>query len=774
VSKNWILNLIALNFFARHKKKVLIIAAVSLLSVVLLIVPKPAHAGLFSMAFDAFSELISYLATIVFWLLGQLLKLAGGLFNWALDPARQQFTKAQMVQDGWKITRDIANMFFALILVIIAFATILGIESYGVKAVLPKLIIAALLINFSLVIAGVMIDFTQVLTNYFFKSLSGDISQQLVANLNVGTTFKPPPEWRTITAPNPTYPTKGECTTPPNTEKKEITYSLPSGATAGSGEFMCFAPTPPATKSTEVPGEQFLRITFSTILGAVLLAVAIFALVAGAILLIIRVIYLWFLLILAPLAWLSYAFPALHGQWSKWWHTFFSQAFFAPIYVMMIYIAIKASKVLPKATSITTDAGSFDASFIYNYLIVIGFLIGALIVARTMGAYGASAIISAGKKAQGTAQKWTKRQAMKPINAGVDRAGGVKDRVTTRMNLGLGKLANKLGMAKTEARFKLRAEKDQRKLSERPYMKKQQEILTHASDQYLVNKVREGDMTATYVAYQKGLHRKYEIDEATGNVKKDLSGNDIPLMDATLVKKMNDNFLKMNDRETAGKLIEARVDALEPAKIEGAVANAVQSGNAHLISAMALQNKKVMDALCKYAQPKDIEAIRNRSKQHETALTTTLTKLSTDSRAATSAATISALKVKIGAGTATDAEKQTVEEDDRIQLAYSSQSGDIRNLSVEQASTWAKKAGPDGLKRMQFLDSAGKATPFDLSDHIHREIAKNIPANKLRNIVENMVNDQQAKEILDYIKTDPGASGHVIATKDPYLSNLNP
>jgi hypothetical protein len=50
--------------------------------------------------------------------------------------------------NGWVITRDIANMFFIVILLVIAFATILQIEQYNYKKWLPKLILMAILINF--------------------------------------------------------------------------------------------------------------------------------------------------------------------------------------------------------------------------------------------------------------------------------------------------------------------------------------------------------------------------------------------------------------------------------------------------------------------------------------------------------------------------------------------------------------------------------------------------------------------------------------------------
>ena len=56
-----------------------------------------------------------------------------------------------VVQEGWRISRDIANAFFILIMLWIAFTIIFSIEQYGGKRLLVRTIIVALLINFSLV-----------------------------------------------------------------------------------------------------------------------------------------------------------------------------------------------------------------------------------------------------------------------------------------------------------------------------------------------------------------------------------------------------------------------------------------------------------------------------------------------------------------------------------------------------------------------------------------------------------------------------------------------
>lgn len=68
-----------------------------------------------------------------------------------------------MVQAGFQFTSGLANMFLILILVVLAFAIILRIESFQVKKALPRLLIVALLLNFSLLFIGMLVDISQVI-----------------------------------------------------------------------------------------------------------------------------------------------------------------------------------------------------------------------------------------------------------------------------------------------------------------------------------------------------------------------------------------------------------------------------------------------------------------------------------------------------------------------------------------------------------------------------------------------------------------------------------
>ena len=74
---------------------------------------------------------------------------------------------------GLSITKGFANMGFILFLVVIALATVLRIEEYKAKKTLLTLILIALLVNFSPVFCGIIIDFSNILMNFFLSAITG-------------------------------------------------------------------------------------------------------------------------------------------------------------------------------------------------------------------------------------------------------------------------------------------------------------------------------------------------------------------------------------------------------------------------------------------------------------------------------------------------------------------------------------------------------------------------------------------------------------------------
>jgi len=109
------------------------------------------------------------------------------ILNWASNPnLTGGVVRNSFVMDAWGIVRDFTNLFFILIVVAIGIATALRIKSYEVKKTLPRLILVAILINFSPVICGVVIDASNIFMNFFLTAGSAGFGETMTLSSAVG------------------------------------------------------------------------------------------------------------------------------------------------------------------------------------------------------------------------------------------------------------------------------------------------------------------------------------------------------------------------------------------------------------------------------------------------------------------------------------------------------------------------------------------------------------------------------------------------------------
>lgn len=99
---------------------------------------------------------------------------AGGLLGYITNLTTihtsiiEQFSKQDSsIYKAWSAFRNIANVGFVIMLLVVIFSQVtnIGISNYNIKKILPKLIITAILVNFSYLIMGVLIDFSQIVGN---------------------------------------------------------------------------------------------------------------------------------------------------------------------------------------------------------------------------------------------------------------------------------------------------------------------------------------------------------------------------------------------------------------------------------------------------------------------------------------------------------------------------------------------------------------------------------------------------------------------------------
>src|SRR3989344_3386288 len=79
--------------------------------------------------------------------------------------------KSAFVGQAWGVVRDLSNIFFILILLYVAAKIILDLGGHEAKQTIAKVVIIALLINFSMFFTQVIIDTSNVLALVFYNKM---------------------------------------------------------------------------------------------------------------------------------------------------------------------------------------------------------------------------------------------------------------------------------------------------------------------------------------------------------------------------------------------------------------------------------------------------------------------------------------------------------------------------------------------------------------------------------------------------------------------------
>ena len=88
--------------------------------------------------------------------------------------------KGASVYAAWQIFQSFANIVFVIVLLVVIFSQLtgIGIDNLGIKRVLPKLIVAAVLINLSYIICMLLVDISNIVgvgTNSLFSSITSSV-----------------------------------------------------------------------------------------------------------------------------------------------------------------------------------------------------------------------------------------------------------------------------------------------------------------------------------------------------------------------------------------------------------------------------------------------------------------------------------------------------------------------------------------------------------------------------------------------------------------------
>ncbi|MBR2839985.1 MFS transporter [Candidatus Saccharibacteria bacterium] len=125
------------------------------------------------------------------WILCPIIEGVSNLGNWLWGEVETNFMQIRVgdffqgdggagVQQAWSTFRDIANVIFIILFMFVIFSQLtgIGIDNYGIKKIMPKLIVVAILINLSYVICLLAVDLSNILgtgLNALFTSIADGI-----------------------------------------------------------------------------------------------------------------------------------------------------------------------------------------------------------------------------------------------------------------------------------------------------------------------------------------------------------------------------------------------------------------------------------------------------------------------------------------------------------------------------------------------------------------------------------------------------------------------
>jgi hypothetical protein len=283
------------------------------------------------------------------WLICPMIKGVEGVVSWIETNIIQPFlhtpplsfdaTCAQNNDTGclysvWNIIRTIANISFILIFLVIIFANTLGwnLNAYAVRKILPKLIAAGLLVQFSFMICAIAIDIANVIGGGIFTLIDGLL---------------------------PGY-----------------AGSIGGGAAAGSGFLGLSALMVGAVTAIGIANSAAaLTVLLGAFLGVLLTFLT----------LVLRQIVITLLVILSPLAFAAWVLPGTEKYFEEWWEVFTKLLLMYPL-IMLIFAAGKLFAVAAGATAATHGMGPLFALIGVTaplFLIPIAFGIAGSIFGRT-------------------------------------------------------------------------------------------------------------------------------------------------------------------------------------------------------------------------------------------------------------------------------------------------------------------------------------------------------------------------------------------------------
>jgi hypothetical protein len=303
----------------------------------------------------AFKQILGIMGEILLRIGALILSLAGLLFdlvlNYTIVDMAKNLSAANGVGGGinaaWSTLRDVGNIVFIFVLLWASIQTILQIGG-DLNKTIRNIIIIGLLVNFSLFATKVVIDASNIASIGFYNSIITSAGAAPVKLFGE--------EMGSISS---------------------IVMRFTGMQSFYSGNVL-----------NDVKGFGDNNGTFIVgILGAIFMFVVAIIFLVAAVLFIVRYILLLFLLILSPIAFIAFILPAFKSYFTQWWNALTSQAFFAPVFFLLLWVAIKMMASMPVLGLNATFAEIASEpqkimGILLNFTLITGLFVAALVLSK--------------------------------------------------------------------------------------------------------------------------------------------------------------------------------------------------------------------------------------------------------------------------------------------------------------------------------------------------------------------------------------------------------
>lgn len=296
------------------------------------------------------------LTSLIFGLSGTLLDAS---IRYTIIGINQHITDLSGINIAWGVIRDLINFSFIFILLYAAVKMILGLGD--MKKIIAPMVIAAILINFSLFFAKVIVDTSNIVTLTFYKAIITSCNPANANNLDASSL--------------------SGCF---NNELKITTlFNVDNSNTAVGGGS--------AVNTSLVAGinNDFGKAAVISLGGSAFLLVSAFVFAAAAIMLLIRFITIIMLFVFSPVMVIGAFLPGIGKQSNQWWDSMTGQAVFPMIFMLLVWVILRIMSTADflgldsstTASSITQSATIGNT--VLNFVIVIGFMVATLVISKS-------------------------------------------------------------------------------------------------------------------------------------------------------------------------------------------------------------------------------------------------------------------------------------------------------------------------------------------------------------------------------------------------------